>query len=245
MIQIRRSGRPTVLDDWRTRGQDLCDARKIYYQDLARYNAQTAPKPSGVKADSAKYAHREVRQQLEIMFGNKCCYCESNIKPVTYKAVEHFRPQAVYPLIAYKWENLLISCPSCNSDYKKGQFPLMTGANASADKTNPELMDDTDANALIDPTREDPSAHIKFEREVMIGLNYRGQMTIDVCNLNREDLREHRRAQLEKLKIIIDLYNRTQKDKKPDALDAIVRHISIDKSYIACKKDFIEANTIV
>jgi hypothetical protein len=67
-----------------------------------------------------------VKQQLAVLFHNKCAYCESNYAAVITGDVEHYRPKgrikasdkkAIWPgyyWLALTWENLLTSCKICN-----------------------------------------------------------------------------------------------------------------------------------
>lgn len=98
--------------------------------------------------------------------GGRCMYCEDS----EGTDIDHFRPKAVYPEWTYVWENHLWACSSCNSNHKRERFP-----------TDPQ-----GAPMLLDPTVDDPHAHLWLST-----LGYydhttaRGEASIEVCGLNR------------------------------------------------------------
>ncbi|MBS1570968.1 MAG: hypothetical protein JST62_01030 [Bacteroidetes bacterium] len=92
------------------------------------------------KGKKATYYHKKtVVDALNILYKNKCGYCESRINVVASENVEHYRPKAGvdqidliagtthvgYYWLANEWSNLLIACPKCNQQGNKGnRFPL-------------------------------------------------------------------------------------------------------------------------
>jgi len=127
------------------------------------------------------YAHDEVKDQLNNLFGHKCAYCESDIGSVMPVDVEHFRPKGGvitpsgdlrfpgYWWLASKWENLLPSCIDCNrsrwqkigvAKFKRGKenlFPLRGGV--------PHALNEAgmagEVPLLIDPATDDPRNHLQ------------------------------------------------------------------------------------
>jgi hypothetical protein len=127
--------------------------------------------------------------------------------------VEHYRPKGGYraeegqPLsqpgyywLAADWMNLLPSCTRCNSgethDHadrprvvsgKANWFPL---ANEKKRATKPG-DENAETPLLLHPYRDDPHDHLKFAGEGVVRArngDLRGQTTIDVIGLNRQDL---------------------------------------------------------
>jgi uncharacterized protein (TIGR02646 family) len=200
MIKITRLSKPDRLE--RNKAQwteELCAARRQYYHELEDYNnGRRTSKPSKPNAIKSRYAHQDIKTVLETMFGSKCAYCESSVTAVSYQHVEHFRPQSIYPKLAYDWNNLLLACPRCNSGHKKAQFPLMDGSQPVENITNACLLDDNDDNALIDPCRDEPEEYFDFQDEWLVcrGNNSRARHTRDICGLNRDDLRRERKKSL-------------------------------------------------
>jgi len=144
----------------------------------------------------------------------KCCYCEGKI-PKGFNDVEHYRPKAEanrnpgshlvhgYWWLAFTWNNLLFACPGCNRSGKNSRFPL-------APKSTPLLAEldppGTEHPLLLDPgSLVNPVEHIEFVKSPAGGVgtptywwarprdhSVYGNMTIDVCKLNRLELRELR-----------------------------------------------------
>jgi uncharacterized protein (TIGR02646 family) len=115
-------------------------------------------------------------------------YCEDSAG----HPVEHFWPKSKYPERAFCWENLLVICGKCNS-YKQAQFPLDQGA-----------------PLLIDPTSEDPAAHIAIVprqgRLLAKDGSRKGQTTIDVLRLNRWELEQGRQLAWARLQHLLVRY---------------------------------------
>jgi uncharacterized protein (TIGR02646 family) len=77
------------------------------------------------KGKGTKYRHKQVVSALWEMQHKKCCYSEVAIPEEGHgKAVEHFRPQAIFKGQRNEWKNLLLVSPQCNGK-KKDQFPIM------------------------------------------------------------------------------------------------------------------------
>lgn len=144
----------------------------------------------------------------------KCCYCESKI-PKGFNDVEHYRPKAEadrnpgstlkhgYWWLAFDWTNLLFACPGCNRSGKNSQFPLAAGSQPLIAEVVPPGAEDP---LLIDPGADtNPVEHIQFVYAPAGGPgtpaywwarprngSVRGNVTIEVCKLNRLELRELR-----------------------------------------------------
>ena len=157
------------------------------------------------------YAHDSVRKALEKAQHCKCCYCESEYQPASWGAVEHFRPKGAvqqerggarkypgYYWLAYRWENLLVTCASCNTS-KGAIFPL-SDPEARARSHHDDL--DEERPLLVDPANEEPRQHIRFRGSASEPLTKRGRETIRVLGLNKSNLEEDRRKWLNILKIM-------------------------------------------
>ncbi len=244
MIKIIRLSKPSILQQQETRWtQKLCDARNQYYQAVEAYNqGQGTIKPSKPGAVKSRYAHQEIKTQLEAMFGPKCAYCESSVTAVSYQHVEHFRPQSIYPKLAYDWNNLLLACPRCNSGHKKAKFPLMDGSQPQENQNDPCIRDDLDDNALINPCQDDPAEFFDFQGEWLVcrGNNDRARQTRNVCGLNRDDLRRERKKALIPVEVAAKtfLLAKKQGDLKTQKMqvEALKKYISPSANYSASAK---------
>jgi len=140
-----------------------------------------------------------------------CCFCECREQP-RKNPVEHLRPKTQvdheqgagavegYWWLAYSWENLAFACQTCNEKPFKGiRFPL---APASARLVAEESPPGPEQPLLLDPFSEDPGRWIEFVFDRLGGgwmpqarsgvPKERGEATIRVLGLYRQDLRDHR-----------------------------------------------------
>ncbi|MCP5096786.1 MAG: TIGR02646 family protein [Chloroflexi bacterium] len=249
MIKLTRTSKPEKLSQKQASWtQDLCEVRENYYQALARFeNGELETKPKRPRAKKSRYAHSQIKDQLKEIFGFKCAYCESPVAGSSHQHVEHFRPQSIYPKLAYEWGNLLLACGICNSDNKKAQFPLADGIQPSENKTDPCVMDNSDSNLLIDPCVDDPSEFFTFEDEflVCIGKNIRATATKNVCNLNREYLLDQRRKYLAPITLAAKSYlyftQCNDEQKRQEWHEKIKEVLKPDAMYVAMAKAKFES----
>lgn len=189
-----------------SRGAELPELAAIRAKALATLRSLSGPPTSkditgyGVAADSLW------RQQHF-----KCCYCEQKIRRA-YNDVEHHRPKARadrrpgsdethgYWWLAFSWSNLLFACPSCNRTGKNTQFPLRHASGVLRPEDEPPGEEQP---LLLDPAGpENPVDHIRFSLRSSGGSqswwaeprdgSIKGLWTIDVCDLNSQELRELR-----------------------------------------------------
>jgi uncharacterized protein (TIGR02646 family) len=124
----------------------------------------------------------------------RCMYCEDD----RGTDIEHFYPKATYPLRAFSWRNYLLACGHCNSNLKREQFPL----------------DAAGQPALVDPTVDDPAAHLVFLPTTgeFRSIGSKGAPSIEVFALNDHTpprkLPQARQKTLVKLIVILQEYDR-------------------------------------
>lgn len=144
------------------------------------------------------YKVGSVQKKLNEIYHLKCAYCEQKLLDAP-KHIEHYRPKDIYYWLAYSWDNLLLSCGSCNST-KGTKFQIK--------KTilvyNNELFEDIhilgrrydsiEEPMVINPEKEDVLNKLIFNKEGKISsLDNRVIYTInEVCNLNRNELLQKR-----------------------------------------------------
>ena len=127
-------------------------------------------------------AYQEVRTALAAAANEKCAYCESHAPE---PELDHVQPKLKHPELAFTWDNLLPACPICNK--KKG--------------TKGGLGPDGRPR-LIDPSAEDPSASLVWDRHGFVGLrdlpddeaHARAAATLRALNLYRDDLQAGQRT---------------------------------------------------
>ncbi|MGA0555738.1 hypothetical protein ACO2Q8_03735 [Larkinella sp. VNQ87] len=173
--------------------------------------------------DSEERTQSRVRDKLNEYYYHKCAYCESYCKA----EIEHYRPKKTvkgstsgYYWLCYEWSNLVPSCHDCNTAGGKGtQFPVAGirvlapafGVDGKLDKSRSRastapLIDEKPY--LLHPEIDEPIHYLgvaideKGEGLLLTGLdgaNQRGEQTIRICNLNRNDLKLRRLQILDSL----------------------------------------------
>lgn len=178
----------------------------------------------------------------------RCAYCEVSLAGDRYRGdVEHYRPKAAatdrkwskkrngqtkrswqnrctpgYYWLAYEWSNLLLACSKCNKQ-KANFFPIV-GATGARILT--EGCEKTETPLLLNPYKDKhPEKHLEFGKlgEVSAagsGIDKdRGHETIEICDLDRDELRKERMALADSAFHDIKTYLKTAKaGKDPDAV---------------------------
>ena len=175
------------------------------------------------------------------LYRNKCAICER--ERGTELQVDHYRPkkkrdnktsveynQPGYYWLAYEWSNLIPLCSYCNIN-KSTKFPLSTWdeTNRISDHINVKGILDFDAYnliwlqnnerpLLINPEHDiNPERHFSFQIDGrIIGRTAEGIETINICKLNRRDVKrerlEIRYTYIREIKSALDDYGRTYDD---------------------------------
>lgn len=139
------------------------------------------------EALSAIYNSDIVRETLEAIQKNKCCYCETK-STRSNSDVEHFRPKAAYSSdfkgksmypgyfwLAYDWNNLFLACQVCNQIFKNDFFPIedeTTRAQLNSFNVENEIA------FLVHPSIDEPSEEIEYRGSIPFGKTEKGKKTI-------------------------------------------------------------------
>lgn len=212
---------------------------------------------AGAYTDHANYNNRykldDIKDGLAIIYKGKCAFCEQK-EELTH--VEHYRPKDVYYWLAYSWDNLLMSCPTCNSN-KSTNFDL-DGARATFTNTEDSVRNiNTSSNTydliesprMVNPEITDPLGKIQFEKDGKIKSdNIRFAYTIEKCKIDRKGLNDRRRSILDRFKEHIrDVFvaNSTVNDQLV-AIETNLRNfindsINCDEEFLAFRK-YVIAN---
>ena len=155
--------------------------------------------------------YRAVAEELWDAHHHKCCYCEQRV-PKGFNDVEHYRPKCRadrrpgctlthgYWWLAFSWDNLLFACPACNRSGKNDLFPLLSGSVSLTAHTVPP---GDERPLLLNPgALVNPVEHIEYVEKSQGNLTVQkywwarprnaslyGSKTIEVCDLNRAELR--------------------------------------------------------
>ncbi len=203
-----------------------------------------------------KYQSKDVQDALNTIYNMKCAYCEKKLLDVP-KSIEHYRPKKSgrrkkcddkhgYFWLAFSWDNLLLACTSCNSskgscfdiegerikysDYKDFQLKELQSIISELDKIEKPL--------LVNPEQELQqffNENLNFEPNGKIfSNNKRLDYTIEICNLNRMELKEKRLEIKNDLinQLKVKIYNFKEKHKNSDRLKDDI----LDLRKIVCDK---------
>ena len=149
-----------------------------------------------------------LKKDLYKIFQGKCVYCEKPIEP-READVESFRPRKEakniddkisddhYWWLFYEWRNYYLSCSHCNR-FKGTWFPVKGKRTKIGAKYESVIKENY---LLLDPCIDEGHLHIEvLENGTARGLTERGNLTIEILKLNRDELvykrkREWRRTQ--------------------------------------------------
>ena len=158
------------------------------------------------------YKPNSVKKRLQIIYHNKCAYCEKDISDEP-QSIEHYRPKDSYYWLAYSWDNLLLCCTRCNSK-KREYFETINDKVIYKSEKFEEIhhfgtmYDLLEQPMIINPEKDDVIKDIKFKRDGTIySENKRVEHTIKIaCNLNRDELVQHRVAIINDFKNLVQDY---------------------------------------
>jgi uncharacterized protein (TIGR02646 family) len=165
---------------------------------------------TGAYNDTTSYNSRYKRTDIKIALNNvykgKCAFCEQ-AEELTH--VEHYRPKQIYYWLAYSWDNLLISCPTCNT-HKSTNFDCDGTQETTFDSSEANLRIINSSSAtydlkeipkMVNPEITDPLGKIHFEKNGLIRSdNPRFEYTIEKCKIDRKSLNDSRRSLLDRFK---------------------------------------------
>ncbi|MBU3700293.1 MAG: TIGR02646 family protein [Candidatus Kapabacteria bacterium] len=126
----------------------------------------------------------EIWAKLEPMQGNRCAYCETNLR-TNKRHIEHFRQRSSYPEGAFEWENLFGSCDRGDSC---GKHKDRIGSYTNDHLIKPDA-EDPEQFLIFTSTGAVRALHALAERE-----RGRANETIRVFGLDCGRLRQQRKA---------------------------------------------------
>lgn len=169
-------------------GDDTTPAPRLaWYRDLYKTDGKTI-KDRWNERDVALDEESSTRRALAELSGQLCAYCEKRLERSWQ--VDHFLPQAEFPWLSYCWDNLLPTCPGCNS--RKRAFvplplpqamlvdPVLAAERPGAQPFRKAELLPTLGDRLVDPSFDDPAEHLRFIPEVPAweGTTRIGQRTV-------------------------------------------------------------------
>lgn len=213
----------------------LSDIEKIANRDNSVEIKDTIYK--GDYRDAEGKSQSQVRDYLNKYYKEKCAYCEQTCKAEIEhyrpkKVVTEDKNHNGYYWLCYTWSNLVPSCRYCNTEGGKGnKFPIIkTVKRVTSPPFKAGILDKSKCEAhksplivekpyLLHPEIDrNPEKFLSFKISddkngiTILGIDKfeRGSKTIEICNLNRKDLRVNRLLEVfyhmkAKINIIFDL----------------------------------------
>lgn len=137
---------------------------------------------------------RSIRSSLQNSVPGKdvCHYCEMD----RHRDIDHIRPKSIYPELAFRWENFVLSCTICNQNLKRDKFSILDFDGNVVDLTHfsrAETEPPHGVGCILNPRCDDGSEYFHYDPDTgfVIALgkskeNFnRASYTIDLLNLNQ------------------------------------------------------------
>jgi predicted ATP-binding protein involved in virulence len=176
-------------------------------------------------------------------FNNKCVFCESSSSDMKLM-VGYYRPiegalnitngqfsEEHYRWLDKDWSNTLVLCVECHRS-KSNRFPL-EGDFCSLEANEFDLI--KEKRLLINPFRDFPEKHFLYDEEGMIiPKTKKGEVTVEVLNLNRNSLIEGRRREFSQFNRICHTFINDKEDEK--ILEEIIKQIRQEAPFAGIKR---------
>lgn len=203
---------------------------------------------------NSRYKTSDIKDKLNSIYHHKCAYCEDHAGQTH---VDHYRPKKDYYWLAYSWDNLICSCPTCNQ-FKTNDFAIK-GKKATPPKVTDDLSDiniwsshkydQQEKPLLLNPERDNLNDVFVFDIEGHIrgNINSRADYTIETCHLDRKELVDGRRKIVDDYRKAIEaeLFDASTEDEQRLAIKVLTRDFQrrakdITNTFIAYRNAAIE-----
>ncbi|MDR3009460.1 MAG: HNH endonuclease [Sphingobacterium sp.] len=242
---IPNSLRPPTLDYFPvpSRPSTACRTTHLRRQEIIENNGYI-----NREIYNSRYKYSDVKNALRDLYYNKCGFCEQRIE---ISHVEHFRPKSDYYWLAYSWDNLILSCASCNSN--KGdrfaiegiqhRFVFDPDSTYSSIHVSSAQLDQVERPMLLNPEVDNLTSEFIFDENGGVRSNHpRVSHSISECKLSRHDLKYQRKKLIDDFKSDIEAaLLLDNKDEQILEISAFVKQFlrranSSDESFIAFRK---------
>lgn len=176
---------------------------------------------------ASRYKEPTIKAALEKETHEKCAYCESKMKHITYGDIEHILPKNkdARPDLYVEWTNLTLACEQCNRSGKRIYY-------------NPQLL-------LINPYTDNPEQHFNDIGPLIMPIlgDNRAFVTRNVLKLNRMALVERRTERIALVEPLLILWVNEQNAGMKVVLEQQLHNeYSEDKEYSSTIKSYLKAN---
>lgn len=235
---------------WRARAHD----RTLLHRAERRYIRKGERLANGRRAIEFWNPMKHVLRTVQF---DKCIYCEMQLEGHRIQwDIEHFRPKDAvaewhytfptgdgldqgYYLLAYDLNNLAVACRVCNTISKRAFFPIAGQRVAHGASVADHALEFPYLLYPLGDDSEDPEQHIAFDDVKAVAKNgsLRGQVCIDLLDLNREGLQIARARWL--TLTFRGVYESARRDETW-AIKALSSLLSEQAPHSSCTKCFYE-----
>lgn len=179
------------------------------------------------KEIATRYKDPTIKAKLEQETHEKCAYCESKIKHITYGDIEHILPKNkdARPDLYVEWANLTLACEQCNRSGKRTYY-------------EPELP-------LINPYVDEPEEHFQDLGPMIMPVlcDDRAFVTEKVLKLNRPSLVERRSERITQINRLLISWAKEENSVVKEVLkQELHKEYSEDVEYSSTVKAFLIAS---
>lgn len=179
------------------------------------------------KEIATRYKDPTIKAKLEQETHEKCAYCESKIKHITYGNIEHILPKNkdARPDLYVEWANLTLACEQCNRSGKRTYY-------------EPELP-------LINPYVDEPEEHFQDLGPMIMPVlcDDRAFVTEKVLKLNRPSLVERRSERITQINRLLISWAKEENSVVKEVLkQELHKEYSEDAEYSSTVKAFLIAS---
>lgn len=149
-----------------------------------------------------RYKKDDIRIALNNIYKNKCAFCEQKVEQYH---IEHYRPKKIYYWLAFSWDNLIMSCATCNQNKginfeivgQHAQF-INTEKNIKLINNQSSAYNTIEQPKMVNPEMKDPTGKIQFQQNGLIqSEDAEFAYTIEICKIDRNYLNDERRKLLD------------------------------------------------
>jgi uncharacterized protein (TIGR02646 family) len=158
MLHLPSKSLSTTTQNYLDKLQKQVDAELTFEKKALKAKSLWEQKRS---SKAGKKAFDEIKEVLKTMcVGIKTCnYCEHD----RAFDIEHIYPKSLYPSLAFVWENYLLACKGCNSEYKSDNFAIFKPKGSIITHILPRNIEpDNDDALLLNPRKEEPTELLRL-----------------------------------------------------------------------------------
>lgn len=168
---------------------------------------------------NSQYGHKKVREQLDSMSFYKCFYCENKLKG-NLKEIDHYIEISERKDLTFEWNNLYLSCNSCNKKLSNKTIPNLHTLNPCID-SDEEIM-----------------KHLTFDDEQITsvsgsekGLRTIQKYKLDSINQDHNRRNKHRKFKNYYEKILLKMIKEKRTDFSEEEIQFLISYTHKDKPY--------------